>query len=150
VRSALFGHARFLGFYIPNMGVRLIALRNCDELVSVSKELGKRAWGYVLYDGPRRVLLASQSVSALAAIVQQLVRIPGNDFDPVLDHVYSQGLYNAVNGAIQKRYHKTWRIERVALQDLPQRFTELQADGYRRSAVVASSEPNWVIRRGAD
>jgi len=110
----------FFGFYIPNMGVRLIPLRNGDELVSVSRELGKRAWGYVLYDGPRRVLLASQS-----------------------------GLYNAVNGTIQKRYHKTWRIERVALQDLPQRFTELQAEGYRRNgwSAIIPVLMLWAVKK---
>jgi hypothetical protein len=128
------------------MGVRLIPVRPCDELIQVDRELGMRKnGGYVLYDGHRRVVLVSQSVARIADVIRQLIHAPGSDFDPQLDSCYSQGLYALLNGGIQKRYHKTWRIERVELRDLPHRFAELRSEGFRQCGIVATSEANWKI-----
>lgn len=130
------------------MGVRLIAVRDADTLISVSRELGQRGHGYLCWS-PRRVLLASQSVARLAHIIQRLVHAPGSDFDSVLDSVHPQGLYNSANGTIRKGYHKTWRIERVELRHLPERFAELHSEGFSRVGIVAVAECNWTIRTGA-
>jgi len=131
------------------MVIRLIALRDCDDLVNCQRELGTRGWGYILFDGHRRVLLAAQSVAKLAHVVQQLIRAPGSNFDPDLDGVWPQGLYSLLGGAIQKRYHKTWRCEKLELKHLPQRFAELKSDGYRQVGIVAGSESNWTIGHGS-
>jgi len=129
-------------------GVRLIPVRACDELIQVDRELGMRKnGGYVLYDGHRRVLLASQSVARLADVIRQLIHAPGSDFDAELDSCYSQGLYSLLNGGILKRYHKTWRIERLELRDLPCRFAELRLDGFRQCGIVTTSESSWNIKR---
>lgn len=128
------------------MGVRLIPVRPCDELSEVDRELGMRKnGGYLLYDGHHRVLLAGQSVARLADLIGQLIRSPGSDFDAELDSCYSQGLYSLLNGGIQKRFHKTWCIERVELRDLPRRFAELQNEGFRQCGIVATSESSWKL-----
>ena len=133
---------------LANM-VRLITVREGDQLIACYKELGKRGSGFLLHDKLKRFLLASQSVAMLARIVQQLIRTPGSNTDVLLDSVHSQGLYTLLQGTIRKGAHKSWLIERCPLNDLPRRFAELQSDGYARVGIVAASESNWTIKRNA-
>ena len=123
--------------------IRIVSIGPEQRLVRVSRELGSRGDGFLVFDRTHKVVLVSQSLAKTAAVIQRLVRAG------ILDawmHVRSQGLYSCSRDQIKSRSHKGWSCERICLLDLPERLAEVRTEGFAQVAVVTGSQCSWEIR----
>jgi hypothetical protein len=124
--------------------IRIVSIGPEQRLVGVTRELGSRGDGFVVYDRTHKVCLVAQSLAKTAAVIQRLVSAG------ILDawmHVHSQGLYGASSDQIKSRTHKGWYAERVALCDLPERLAEVRTEGFAQVAIVTGGQGgSWEVR----
>jgi hypothetical protein len=96
---------------------------------------------FVASDRLHRLCLFSQSLSALAKVVNQIVAFSDGLFDSQ-DRVSHQRMYAAIqSGCLHKH---VWKIERLALADVPARWDALRTLGFRQAGVVAQCPACWV------
>jgi len=124
--------------------IRIVSIGPEQRLVRVSRELGSRGDGFLVFDRTHKLCLVSQSVAKIAAVIQRLVRAG------ILDawmHVHSQGLYACSRDQIKSRSHKGWVCERVSLCDLPERLAEVRTEAFAQVAVVTGGQAiSWEVR----
>ena len=119
--------------------IRVLSLGPEERLARVTRELGARGAGILVYDRTRKLLLVSQSAAKSAAVIKQLVK--GRLLPEWMD-LHSQGV---LGDQIKARAHKGWYAERVRLYDLPERLAEVRRDGYAQVAIVSCNLSCWKI-----
>ena len=119
--------------------MRLIPLGPEDRLLRVERELSMHGKAFCASDRLKRLCLFSQSLSALAKAMNQIIAV-SDGFDPE-DRVSHQRMYAAVqSGSLHKN---VWQIERLDLADVPARWDALRAIGFKQAGFVAQSPMCW-------
>ena len=122
--------------------IRILSIGPEERLVRVSRELGARGGGILVYDRTLKLLIMAQSASKIAAVIRRLVRAR---LLPDWMDVHAQGLYNVLGDHIKARAHKGWSAERVELSDLPERLAEVRRAGYAQVAIASCNPACWEI-----
>lgn len=121
--------------------MRLVRLTCDDRIHRVDRELKMHGSAFCVWDRHNRLCLFGQSLSRLASAINQLINFSSDTFD-VQDCVSHQRMYAAAEtGALHKN---TWKIERLALQDVPARWDELRRRDFMRAGIVANTQQCWA------
>jgi hypothetical protein len=124
------------------MQIRIVSVGADEVLVRVTRELGARGDGFLVYDRTRKVCIVSQSIAKTAALIRRLVDARLLDDWMAL---HPQGLYNVLGDKIAARAHKGWMAERVALCDIAERLSQVRSHGFAQVAIATTHPINWEV-----
>ena len=122
--------------------IRILSIGPNERLARVTRELGARGAGILVYDRTRKLLLVSQSAAKSAAVINKLVTAR---LLPEWMDLHSQGIYNVLGDQIKARAHKGWYAEMVELCDMPERLAQVRRDGYSQVAIASCNPACWEI-----